>query len=250
MSADPAYRVAVLLRHNLLLRLRDPGHLISYLVMPMVLMLAFQPVFGAANTGGPAQVVVGMTVMFSVLSLTVVGNSLVTERVWRTWDRLRATPVSVVELLLGKTMPVFALLVLQQALLLVFGTSVVGMTVDGPVVLLGFAVVVWSLTLLAVGSALAMVVRSTAELNAISDVGALLLSALGGALAPVSLLPGWVQAIAPISPGYWAVTMLKDAVAGEAGGVLRASVVLACIAIAAGVFACVRASRGLSLMRG
>lgn len=243
-------RLATLVRHNLVLRLRDPGHLVSYLVMPMVLMLAFEPLYAASVSNGKTQAVVGMLVMFSVLSLSVVGAAMLTERIWRTWDRLRMSPVSVPELLLGKTIPVFVLLVAQQALLLVFGVFVVGMSIPGPLPLVAFAVVVWSVTLLALGSALATLVRSFGEMSAICDVGALAVSALGGALAPISTLPHWAQVIAPASPGYWAVTMLEDAVSGDVSGVLACAMVLGCVAVAAGLLAGARVTRGLSALRG
>jgi ABC-2 type transport system permease protein len=249
MRAESAHRLAVLVRHNLLLRRRDPGHLVSYLVMPMVLMLAFEPLYDGVSDGA-GRAVVGMVVMFSTLSLVVVGTALLTERIWRTWDRLRVTPASVVELLLGKTIPLLILLVAQQALLITFGSTVVGMRVDGPIPLVGLAIVVWSATLLALGCALAVVVRSHGELSAISDIGALTLSVLGGAFAPITTMPPWIRAIAPISPGYWATTMHHAAVAGAAPDVLRSAAILTIIATLAATFACLRVNRGLSTLRG
>lgn len=251
MRTDAAHRLALLVRHNMTLRLRDPGHLISYLVMPMVLMLVFNPLYQAAlPDGGRAQTVIGLLVMFSVLSLAVVGTSLLTERTWRTWNRLRASPASVVEMLVGKTLPVLVLLVVQQGLLLLFGSQVVGMPVTGAFPLILFAVCVWSFALLAIGVALAGFVRSHGELAAICDVGALTVSALGGALAPLSMMPAWAQAIAPLSPGHWAVTMLKAAVAGDAGTVFQAAGVLVLVGLVTGAVACVLIGRGLGDLRG
>ncbi|NYH55019.1 MULTISPECIES: ABC transporter permease [Nocardiopsis] len=251
MRADTARRLTLLVRHNMVLRLRDPGHLVSYLVMPMVLMLVFSPLYQAALPGGGrAQAVIGMLVMFSVLSLSVVGTALLTERTWRTWNRLRASPASGVEMLVGKALPVFALLVLQQGLLLLFGSQVVGMPVTGTFALVLLAVCVWSFALLAIGVALAGFVRSHGELAAVSDVGALAVSALGGALAPISMMPAWAQALAPLSPGYWAVAMLGAAVSGDTGTVLRTALVLALVGVAAGALACFRIGRGIGDLRG
>ncbi|WP_433697141.1 ABC transporter permease [Nocardiopsis sp. CA-288880] len=251
MRTNLPHRLALLVGHNTTLRLRDPGHLISYLVMPMVLMLVFSPLYRAAlPQGGEAQAVIGMLVMFSVLSLSVVGTALLTERTWRTWNRMRVTPVSVVEMLIGKALPVFVLLVVQQTILIVFGAQVVDMPVTGSFALILSAVCVWSFALLAIGVALASVVRSHGELAAICDVGALTVSALGGALAPITMMPAWAQAVAPVSPGYWAVTMLKAAVAGEADTVARAALILVAVGVVAGVLACIRISRGLKELQG
>jgi ABC-2 type transport system permease protein len=252
VRTDVLRRLPLLARHNALLRLRDPGHLVSYLVMPMVLMLVFSPLYRAAlpDGGGPAQAVIGMTVMFSVLSLSVVGTALLTERTWGTWNRLRATPVSVAEMLVAKALPVFVLLVVQQGLLLLFGSRVVGMPVTGPVPLVLLAVGVWSFALLAIGVALAGFVRSHGELAALCDVGALAVSALGGALAPIAMMPAWAQAVAPLSPGYWAVTLFGAAVSGDTATTLRAALVLLLVGAVAGAVACVRVGRGISDLRG
>ena len=56
--------------------------------------------------------------------------------------------------------------------------------------------------------------RSPAQLSAAGDVFALLTTVLGGALVPVALLPGWMRAIAPASPGYWALDAYRAALAG------------------------------------
>jgi ABC-2 type transport system permease protein len=248
MRADSLHRVTVLVRHNVLLRRRDPSQMVSYLVMPMVLMLAFRPLYDAE--GGATQAVLGMLVMFSTLSLAVVGSTMLTERIWRTWDRLQATPVSIVELLLGKTIPIFVVLAAQQSLLLTFGATVVGMRVNGPVILVAAAVAVWSATLLAVGSLLAVIVRSHGELSAISDIGALTVSVLGGALAPVSAMPPWIQSMAPISPGYWALALHRNAIAGTLPGFLTAAAILTAITAVAATLACLRINQGLSALRG
>ncbi|MFD3683625.1 ABC transporter permease [Nocardiopsis sp. NPDC058631] len=142
------------------------------------------------------------------------------------------------------------LLVVQQMILIVFGAQVVDMPVTGSPALILFAVCVWSAALLAIGVALAGVVRSHGELAAVCDIGALTVSALGGALAPIAMMPAWAQTIAPISPGYWAVAMLKAAVAGESGTVVQAALVLMAVAVVAGALACLRISRGLSEPRG
>ncbi|TYB68717.1 ABC transporter permease [Nonomuraea sp. PA05] len=231
-------RVAVLAGHNVLLRRRDPAHFVSYLIMPMVLMLIFKSMLGE-----PAQAVTGLLVMFSVLSMADVATATLTERAWRTWDRLRATRATIPEIMIGKAVPVFAVLVVQQAVLLVYGVLAVGMRLSGPVWPLALAVTVWSFTLLCVGTAIAGVVRSQGELSTLCNIAALSVSALGGALVPYALMPAWAQAVAPVSPGYWATTMLQAAVRGDLAGTAGPAGVLTCLGLTAGAFACWRLSK-------
>jgi len=78
----------------------------------------------------------------------------------------------------------------------------------------------------------------------VSDVGAIVVSALGGALVPVSLMPGWARFAAHGSPGYWALSMLQAAVRGDTMGTVRPAGILLAIALAAGGFAIWRMARG------
>lgn len=239
-----------LIRHNGTLMLREPGPVIGRIVQPLVLITLMRPLYTAAipGPGGTVQVVAGIQVLFSMLALSVVGNALLTERTWHTWDRLRATPVRPSVLLVGKIVPAFAMLLLQQAVVLAFGVVAFGMHVASAGLAL-VAVTSWVLALLGVGAALGSLVRSQNELNMAYDIGGLLLSALGGALIPLSRLPQWAQAIAPASPGYWAMTALRSAAGGDVAPVLRAAMVLLTIAAVFGTLAAWRIARGWSRSR-
>jgi ABC-2 type transport system permease protein len=250
---DAGLRMAALARHNTMLMRREPGAVISRLIQPLVLITLMRPLYVAALArdgvqAGTVQVVTGMLVMFSLLALSVVGTGILTERSWRTWDRLRATPARAGELLAAKALPAFALLVLLQAEVIAFGAGVFGLRVPDPA-LLALAVACWALALLGIGTALGAALRSQSELNVAYDIGGLLFSALGGALIPAAELPGWAQAIAPASPGYWAMAALRSALHGQAGPALRDAAVLVAVAAVAGAFAVWRMSRGQSRSR-
>lgn len=241
-------RIAVLVRHNFALLTREPGPLISRLVQPLVLMMLMRPLYIAALArfgaqAGTSQVVTGMLVLFSLLALSVVGGAIMAERAWRTWDRLRATPARAGELLLGKAIPAFAMLAAQQAVVISFGVVVFGLHVRS-VALVAAAVGCWALALLGIGASFGAMLRSQSELQMAYDIGGLVLSALGGAMVPLSTLPGWAQAIAPASPGYWAMSALRSAVLGQAAGTLRAAGVLLAIAAVMVTLAVWRISRG------
>jgi ABC-2 type transport system permease protein len=71
-----------------------------------------------------------------------------------------------------------------------------------------------------------------------------MLTTLGGAFVPVSMFPGWLQAVAPASPGYWALSMLQAALRGDVSATLQRAALLLGIGLVAGTFACWRLSRG------
>ena len=245
-----ALRVAALTRHNLLLQRRDPANLITYLIIPVILIALSKPMLTRLMPdGGTAQDVTGPLVLSSTLSLQIAGMSLLSERTWRTWEMLRSTPATAAELLVGKAAPVLAVLLLQQAVVISYGVGVAGLSVTGPPFLLLLALLVWSTTLLAAGSLLATLVRSHSQLAVLTDTGAIALSTLGGALLPLSMMPSIAQHVAHASPGYWAIGMLKAAVRGDTAGTLGPAAILAAIAVAAGATACLRLRRGPAQLR-
>jgi ABC-2 type transport system permease protein len=184
-----------------------------------------------------------MLVMFSLLGRSVVGNAVLTERSWRTFDRLRATPAGPAELLLGKAIPVLMLVLLQQGVLLVLGAAALGLRVASPA-LLALAVLGWAVTLLCCGSAIATLVRSHAEMSAAIDIGSMVFTTLAGALVPLAAMPGWARSLAPASPGYWAMRGLRAALAGDRGGTLSSLAVLAGVAALGAGIALIRVTRG------
>lgn len=132
-GGDALLRTGVLIRHNTAVLLHEPGPLIGRLVMPVMLLAALRPLYEQAQgPGGTADAVVGSLVTFSLLALSIVGTSILSERAWRTWDRLRSTPVRPTELLAGKAVPVLIVLAAQQLIVLGFGVVVFGMPVAAP----------------------------------------------------------------------------------------------------------------------
>jgi len=134
-------------------------------------------------------------------------------------------------------------LALQQAVVLGFGVAVFGLPVAAPGLLVT-ACAAWGLALLGMGAAAGVLVRSYGQLSAVFDIGALFLTTLGGALVPLSTLPGWLRAVSPLSPGYWAAQTLRHAAAGDTAPTLRGAAVLLAVGAACGAVACRRVARG------
>ena len=244
MPREAAIRTAALIRHNAVLLLRDPGALASRMILPLAFLVLLHPLYEAAQgrAGGITQAVIATLVTFSLLALSIAGGAILTDRMGHTWDRVRATAARPSEALVGKALPILAALLAQQALIIGFGVLVLGLAVTA-VPLLGLALLAWSLTLLGLGALIGVLARSLSELSACYDIGAMILSSLGGALVPLASMPQWIRDLAPASPGYWAVAALRAALADDAPRTLAACAVLAGFAAAAGLLTLARASR-------
>jgi ABC-2 type transport system permease protein len=234
-------RLGALVRHNAMLMLREPGPLLSRMILPLAFMTLLRPLYLAAQgrTAGTQQAVVGTLVTFSLLALSIAGSAILAERIGRTWDRLRSTPLHPVEMLVGKAVPVLAALLAQQLVIIVFGVCAFGLSVPHPLLLLG-VLLSWSGTLLGLGALLGVLVRSMGELSAAYDIGGMLLSSVGGALVPLSVLPAWVAHVASASPGYWAARGLRAALDGDVHTTATACGTLLGVALLCGALASVR----------
>ena len=178
LPAAALYRTGAIIRHNTILFLREPAPLVGRIVLPLVFLALLHPLYQAAQgpAAGTAQAVIATLVTFSLLALSIAGSSILTERIWHTWERVRATAARPAELLAGKAVPVMAALLVQQAIIVGFGVAVLGLTVASPPLLV-LALLAWTVALLGMGSALGVVARSPSEMSLGYDIGGMILSA-------------------------------------------------------------------------
>jgi ABC-2 type transport system permease protein len=238
---DPWHRIGALVRHSTMLMAREPGPLATRMILPLGFLLLLHPLYEQAQHGnqGVTQAVIAALVTFSLMAMSIAGSAILTERIWHTWERIKATATHPAEQLVGKAVPVMGALLLQQSIVLVFGMAVLGLAVAG-LPLLGLVVLAWSATITGMGAALGLTVRSLSALSACYDIGGMILSSLGGALVPLAAMPLWIRHLAPASPGYWAVSALEAAVRGDALRTLGACAVMLAFAAAACLVAVVR----------
>ena len=214
-----------------------------------VLLTMLRPVYarlGAAGGGAPIdQQAPGTAVMFTLLALDVAGQSLLSERTWHTWDRLRAGSVGRLTVLVGKAIPLTVLFALQQIVLFAFADAAFGFDIAAASWRLPLTVALWGLCVSGLGLAVGAWTRTQGQLSAAADVGALAVTCLSGSLVPLAILPHWVSHVAPWTPGYWALRGFQGAV--ESGGhaeFLEALGVLAVITVLAFAAASLRPMTG------
>jgi ABC-2 type transport system permease protein len=213
---------------------RDPRTLALILVVPCVLELLLQQMFGRHShifqqVGTPLLGLFPFITMFLVTSVT-----MLRERTSGTLERLMTMPLHKVDLLAGYA-GAFAIVALVQATLvslLAFG--LLGLDVSGPK---------WLVALLAVanavlGSTLGLLVSAFArtEFQAVQFMPAVVFPQilLCGLFVPRSEMAGWLHAISYALPLTYAYDALARTAADNLDGrlVLDVAVVLGCIALA------------------
>src|SRR5215472_16722133 len=209
---------------------------------PIILLIAIPSLIAAfiskGLVGGAATAVPGLAALFGFFGLSTVGFAFYRDHGWGTWARLRTTAASVPEVVVGKLIPLTGLFLAQQAVLLTFGVLVLDMPWRGSVGAGIVAIVCIVAAEIAIGLLFAAICRTINQLNAVCNLGGLLLAGVGGALAPVSTFPAWVRHLAPISPVYWGLRMLRGVIAhgyGLAELAVPAVVLLVIAAVAGGL---------------
>lgn len=218
---------------------RAPAFLVVMCLMPLAIMPLMKRTFeialaeqGFLGVNGTEFVVPGQVVLFGFMIGGSVGFSLYREHGWQTWDRLRASPATPLQLLAGFQIPWIIIHIGFQLVLLGTGAALLGLRLDGgsPIALL-LVVIAFAFCVVSILLCVAAALRTVNQLQVVVNVGAMVLGGLGGALVPNEQLPGWAQAIAPATPHYWAMQGFRRVFLDEAQIIDVAGPVLILVAI-------------------
>jgi ABC-2 type transport system permease protein len=221
MRARVVFAIA---RKDLELLARDPVVPVLLLIMPIVVTSVVRSTLGDvlhsqgyAYATGAEQAVPGIALMFAIFMVAYGGQSFIREHIWGTWPRLRAMPIRPGEIMVGKVLPILLLLCVQQVVLFGAGALLFDLHVRGPILALA------AVDLLYVGWVLALILltvtfcRTFQQVLAVSNLGAMVLGALGGALTSIAALPAWASAVSPATPTYWAMNGFNDVILDARG---------------------------------
>lgn len=205
-------RLGVILAHELRLARYDPLPVMVLIVFPIVTMAFLKPAFqpalvasGHPGASGAKQVVPGQATMSAFFIVSLMTFAFFFEYGWGTWDRLRATQATSAEIVVGKGLPRMVMALAQFAVILGAGLLLFDLDIRGDALALVPLVIAFSLCLVLLGVAVTAVCNTAQQAQAFAIVGMVLFGAIGGALVPFDVLPGWARAIAPVTPTYWAM---------------------------------------------
>jgi ABC-2 type transport system permease protein len=150
--------------------------------------------------------------MSAFFLVSLVTFAFFAEHGWATWDRLRASHARSIEIVVGKAVPRVAIGVAEFVVVLSAGVIIFGLSIRGSVIALIPLVVAFSVCLVLLGVAVTALTRTAQQANAFAFTGMVLFGAIGGAFVPFSVLPGWAQTVAPVTPTYWAMRGMRSVV--------------------------------------
>lgn len=211
--------IVAVARKDLELLARDPVVPVLLVIMPIVVTSVIRRTLGHVlqsqgyvHATGAEQAVPGIALMFAIFMVAYGGQSFIREHIWATWPRLRAMPIRPIEIMVGKVLPILLVLCLQQILLFTAGAALFDLNVRGSIVALLVVDVLYVAWVLMLILATVTFCRTFQQVLAVSNLGAMVLGALGGALTSIAALPAWARAVSPATPTYWAMNGFNNVI--------------------------------------
>lgn len=242
-------RSAAIVRHELRLHRQQVANWSQLLFIPMIMMIFLKGVSrfelvdqGYRGANGSEQVVPGMTVMFAFFMCGSVGFAFFLEHGWGTWERLRASAATPAEIIAGKALSPWVMVMIQQALLFGFGVVFLGLRVRGSWLALLLVSAAFGLPLIGYGMLLAALCKRSQQLNMISSLMTMVFAGLGGAIFAPSNLPAWAQGLGALTPTYWTMQGYR-AVILDGGGVVDVLTPVAALVAMGGVLFAIGVAR-------
>jgi ABC-2 type transport system permease protein len=225
---------------ELKLTLRRGESVLLTLIIPVALLLFFTQVKllpDEKEIGRPVDFVTPGILALAVLSTAFTGQAIATgfERSYGVLKRLGASPLPRGVLLLGKTLAVLAVEVLQIVVVVAVAYALGWHPHGNPGAVL-LLLVVGTAAFSALGLLMAGTLRAEATLAAANGVYLVFLL-LGGIVFPLDRLPGGLQAVAKVLPGTALSTGLREVLERGAGMPWGDVGLLALWALVAGVLA-------------
>ncbi|MEU7858148.1 ABC transporter permease [Nonomuraea sp. NPDC049141] len=202
----------LLFHHHLRITLRQKVSLIFGVIQPLLFLVLFGPIF--ATIGTWETLVPGLIVQLGLMSTGMAGFGVVFEKRSGVLERMRVTPASRLALLLGRVLNNAVTLILQTVLLVAVGYAF-GLRAPAAGVLAGLVlVIVLGLSLAALSYAIALTLDDQLFAPVMSTV-VVPLVLLSGAFLPMSMAPGWLDALSHLSPFRYVLEALRELFAGH-----------------------------------
>jgi ABC-2 type transport system permease protein len=238
-------RIAAIIRQELRIVRGDPLPVVVLIAFPVLAMVFLKPAFklavvadGYPDANGAEQVVPGQAVLNAFFIVSMTSFAFFSEYGWNTWERLRASAATSAEIVAAKAVPRFVMSVAGFVVVFAFGLVFLDLESRGPLLALVPLVGALALCLVMLGVAATALCRTVQQANAFAIVGLMLFGAVGGALVPINVLPGWAREVSPVTPTYWAMRGFRSVILAGDGlseVLLPVAVLLAMSALFAGV---------------
>ena len=159
---------------------------------------------------GLIQAVVGTAIMMLLFSIVSIGGGLLDEKENGTFKRLITAPVKPMHLLFGKLLMSICVAVVQLFIMFLFAWIAFDLHIFKAVPSLLAMIFCTAFAVSSFGVFLVSIVKTRQQLSGISTLIIMTMSALGGSMIPLFIMPAFMQKIAVVSLNYWGIQGFYD----------------------------------------
>lgn len=162
------------------------------------------------NSLGLVQAVAGTAVMMLLFSVVGIGVSILEEKQEGTLKRLLYTPTNPINILFGKMLSANVISILQLAIMFLFAGLAFGLEILPHLGGLVITIFTTAFACSAFGVFLASFAKSRQQVQGLSTLIILVMSAIGGSMIPLFIMPEFMQKAAVFSVNYWSIQSFYD----------------------------------------
>jgi len=170
-----------------------------------------QPVIEEKQSSpGLIQAVSGTAVMMLLFGLAAMGAGLLEEKENGTLKRLLYAPIRASHILLGKTIASNIVALLQLSVLFLYAAYAFKLDLGKNTPALITMMITTAFACSGFGMFLASIAKSRQQVQMLSSVIVLSMSAIGGSMIPTFLMPAFMQKLSVVSINYWSIQGFYD----------------------------------------
>jgi len=159
---------------------------------------------------GLIQAVAGTAIMMLLFSIAGIGGGLLDEKDAGTLKRLLYSPLKATDILFGKMGAALILAILQLIVMFVFSWLVFGLPIFKDITALVLMILATAFAVSSFGMFLVAIAKTRQQLQGLSTIVILVMSAIGGSMVPLFVMPAIMQKIAIVSVNYWGIQGFYD----------------------------------------
>jgi ABC-type Na+ efflux pump permease subunit len=159
---------------------------------------------------GLIQAVAGTAILMLLFSVAGVGTSILEEKENGTINRLLCSPLKGSTILYSKMLFAFFISILQLTAMFLFAWLILNMDMSVNIPGLILMIIATSFAVSSLGIFLAAVAKTRQQAQNLGTIIILVMSAVGGSMIPLFIMPSILQKIALLSVNYWGIQGFYD----------------------------------------
>jgi ABC-2 type transport system permease protein len=205
-----------LVKKDLKLFFSNKHDMLLTFALPIIIITLFASVFGGVgktnedNLLGLVQSVAGTAIFMLLFSVAGIGASLLDEKQDGMLKKLLCAPIHPNNILYGKIAYANIISIAQLLIMFVYAKLAFGLDIMHHFPSLVLLIFVTAYGCSSFGIFLASFAKSRQQVQTLSTVVVLIMSAIGGSMIPIFLMPEFMQKISVISVNYWGVQGFYD----------------------------------------